>query len=81
MAGVEGATIDSRLGVDHRKSESGAMELRIAELRKSAINNRKSSIKDDDNRDCLSAGNGEKPSGSTALVVPHRFLIACSLRV
>ena len=38
-----------------------AFRLLIAKLRKSAINNRKSSIKDDHNRDCLSTGFVEEP--------------------
>jgi len=36
------------------------LRLLIAELRKSAVNNRKSSFKDDRNRDWLSTGNVEE---------------------
>ena len=38
--------------------------LLIAELRKSAINNRKSSFKDDRHRDWLSTGNVEEPKNA-----------------
>ena len=41
-------------------SKGFPMEFRIAELRKSAVNNRKSSFKDDRNRDWLSSGNVEE---------------------
>jgi len=49
--------------------------LLIAELRKSAVNNRKSSFKDDRNRDWLSSGNVEELKNDPQFQTHPRFLL------